>query len=105
MPKMQSSFSVGVTHYQKNTMLNMCDAILLGKHLKEQDGPLNIHISPEYYGGDIINKEKAAQMLRSAHVINIVGENSVNLAIHLGLGSRGGARIISGVPFLLVFQM
>ena len=50
-------FSVRISDYQKNTMVNMCDAELIGKDVV--DGELKIHISESYYGKQIVDKDEA----------------------------------------------
>jgi len=50
-------FSVRISDYQKNTMLNMCDAELIGKEVV--DGELKININESYYGTQIIDKDEA----------------------------------------------
>ena len=46
-------FSVRISDYQKNTMVNMCDAELIGKDVV--DGELKINISESYYGKQIVD--------------------------------------------------
>ena len=48
-------FSVKVTEYQKNLMLNICDANLLGKSISQNE--LTVTISKSYYGDQIIEKD------------------------------------------------
>ena len=96
-------FSVKVTEYQKNTMLNICDYELLGKDVIQDE--LTMNISRNYYGGKIVNKNEAENLLKTSSIINMVGKDTVSLSIELGIGSKNGVKIISGVPFLIVFQM
>ena len=96
-------FSVKVSNYQGNTMLNICDAELLGQTLT-QDG-LDMKIAESYYGERIVDETEAAGLLKNATIINMVGENTVSLSTELGIGSEKGARIIAGVPFLIVFKV
>ncbi len=84
-------------------MLNICDVDLLGRELAEDK--LVIHIRPNYYGDRLVDSQEAAALLRAASIINMAGENIVSLSSSLGVGTRSGARVISGVPFLVVFQM
>lgn len=98
-------FSARISEYQGNVMLNMCDAELLGRRIGQEGDDHTMHISEEYYGGEIISREKASRLLRDSSIINMVGEKAVSLATELGVGSRDGARIISDVPFLLIFKM
>jgi len=96
-------FSVRVSDYQKNTMLNICDSELLGKKITQDE--LNMHISENYYGGKLVEKEEAKSLLKNSSIINMVGKESVSLSIELGIGSENGVKTISGVPFLIIFKV
>ena len=96
-------FSVRVSNYQKNTMLNICDAELLGKKIIQDE--LNMHISESYYGEKLVEKEEAKSLLKNSSIINMVGKKVVSLSIELGIGSENGIKTISDIPFLLVFKI
>lgn len=96
-------FSVRITDYQKNLMLNICDLDLLGRTLVEDQ--LNMNISKSYYGEKIIEQEEAKHLLKNASIINMVGKNTISLSIELGVGSENGVKKVAGVPFLIVFKM
>ena len=95
-------FSVRISDYQKNTMVNMCDAELLGKDVV--DGELKIRISESYYGKQLVDKDEAISFLKSASIMNLVGKETISLAIDLGIGSESGVKIISNIPFLIIFN-
>ncbi len=96
-------FSVKVSNYQKNTMLNICDAELLGKKLIQDK--LNMNISESYYGEKLVDKEEAKSLLQNSSIINMVGKETVSLSIELGIGSESGIKTISDIPFLIVFKI
>ena len=96
-------FSARITDYQKNAMLNICDAELLGKNITE--GELKMHISESYYGEKFIDREEAKTLLQNSSIINMVGKETVSLSLELGIGSENGVKIISDIPFLIVFKM
>jgi len=96
-------FSVRVSGFQKNTMLNICDSELLGKKII-QNG-LNMNISKSYYGEKLVEKEEAKSLLKNSSIINMVGKKAVSLSIELGIGSENGIKTISGIPFLIVFKI
>ena len=96
-------FSVRISDYQKNMMLNICDAELLGKNIIQDE--LNMHISESYYGEKLVEKEEAKQLLKSSSIINMVGKETISLSLELGIGSENGVKTISDVPFLIVFKM
>ncbi len=96
-------FSVRISDYQKNMMLNICDAELLGKNIIQDE--LNMHISKNYYGEKLVEKEEAKQLLKSSSIINMVGKKTISLSLELGIGSENGVKTISDIPFLIVFKM
>ncbi len=96
-------FSVRVTDYQKNIMLNICDADLLGKNIVQDE--LNMNISKSYYGEKLVETEEAATLLKKSAIINMVGKETVSLSVKLGIGSETGIKTISNIPFLIVFKM
>ena len=96
-------FAIRQTDYQKNPMLNICDAELLGKTIVE--GELNMHISESYYGERFVEKDEAESLLKNSAIINMVGDETISLSLDLGVGSKDGVKKISGVPFLIVFKM
>ena len=96
-------FSVKVTDYQKNLMLNICDLDLLGKNIIQEE--LNMNISKSYYGEKIIEYDEAENLLKRASIINMVGKETISLSLKLGVGSENGVKKIGGIPFLIVFKM
>ncbi|MCH8915533.1 MAG: DUF424 domain-containing protein [Thaumarchaeota archaeon] len=96
-------FSLKVSSYQKNITLNICDSKLLGKNIIQDK--LNMNISKSYYGEKLVEKVEAKLLLKNSSIINIVGKEIVSLAIQLGIGSKNGIKIISGIPFLIVFKI
>ena len=95
-------YSVRVSDFQKNIMVNMSDAELIGKDVI--DGELKIHISENYYGKQIVEKDEAISILKSASIMNLVGKETISLAIEVGIGSKDGVKIISDIPFLIIFN-
>ena len=96
-------FSVRTTNYQKQPTLNICDAELLGKKIIE--GDLTIHISENYYGERFVEKDEAESLLNNSSIINMAGKETVSLALKLGIGSKNGVKIVSDVPFLIIFGL
>ena len=96
-------FSVKTANYQNQSMLNICDAELLGKKIIE--GDLTMHISENYYGERFVEKDEAESLLNDSSIINLAGKETVSLALKLGIGSENAVKIISDVPFLIIFNM
>jgi hypothetical protein len=96
-------FSTKVTEYEKNLMLNICDASLLGKELSQDN--LRMNITKSYYGDKIVERKEAERLIQISSIINMVGKDTVSLSLELGIGSENGIKKISGIPFLIVFKM
>lgn len=96
-------FSIRLTGYQENTMLNICDVDLVGKKISENN--LQVDISKNYYGKEIVEKNEAENLLKNSSVINMVGKEIISLSMNLGIGSEKGIKKISGVPFLIVYKI
>ena len=95
-------FSVRTNNYQKQSMLNICDADLLGKKIIQND--LTVHISKNYYGDRFVEKDEAESLLKNSSIINMAGKETVSLALTLGIASENAVKMISDVPFLIIFQ-
>jgi hypothetical protein len=96
-------FSVKILDNQKDRVLNICDADLLGKKIIEDN--LNMNISKSYYGEKIVEHKEAQSLLKNSKIINMVGKNTISLSLELGVGSENGVKKIGGVPFLIVYKM
>ena len=96
-------FAIRATNYQNQSMLNICDAELLGKKIIE--GELTMHISENYYGERFVEKDEAESLLKNSSIINMAGKETVSLALNLGIGSENAVKIVSDVPFLIIFNM
>ena len=96
-------FSVRLTGYQENTMLNICDVDLVGKKISENN--LQVDISKNYYGKEIVEKNEAENLLKNSSIINMIGKEIISLSMNLGIGSEKGIKKISGVPFLIVYKI
>ena len=96
------SFAVRTITYQQNLMLNICDTTLLGKTITKSDFSLNIRKS--YFAERFVNKTEAEDLLKKYSIINMVGKETISLAVNLGIGSPKGVKEVDGVPFGLVFN-
>ncbi|HEX5457609.1 MAG TPA: DUF424 domain-containing protein [Candidatus Nitrosotalea sp.] len=83
-------------------MLNICDAELVGKTVRQSD--LEITITKSYYGDRIVDEKEAESLLRTSSIINMVGKKTIDLSIKMGIGSAKGVKEIEGIPFLIVFK-
>lgn len=83
-------------------MVDICDLDLIGTKL-EQDG-LVINLTKEYFQQEVIEQSRAQELLRKCEIANLVGNKIVQQAIDMKLAKEVSIRMISGVPFLMIFK-
>jgi hypothetical protein len=96
-------FFARLVNHNDTSMLNICDAELLGRTLSK--GNLTLKITDNYYAEKTVEKEEAKNLLRSSNSINMVGKEIISLCVNMGIGSQEGVKEIDGIPFLIVFKM
>ena len=96
------NFAVKQVNQQRNRMLNICDAELVGRTLRQSD--LEVRITKSYYGDRVVDEKEAESLLRNSSIINMAGRKTVDLSIKMGIGSAKGVKEIEGIPFLIVFK-
>jgi hypothetical protein len=83
-------------------MVAICDLDLIGRKI-EQDG-LVIDVTESYFKQEIIENEKAGDLLKRCAIANLVGEKIVAQALAMKMAKEASVKRISGVPFLMIFK-
>ena len=83
-------------------MLNICDAELVGRILKQSD--LEVKITKSCYGDRVVDEKEAESLLRNSSIINMAGRKTIDLSIKIGVGTAKGVKEIEGIPFLIIFK-
>lgn len=82
----------------------ICDSKLIGK--KFEEGKFQLDIKESFFKGEEVNEEKVLKimedMAKEDSTFNIVGEESINLALKAGIIKEEGIKKIQGIPFVLV---
>ena len=94
--------SVRSLSWKDTTLINICDVDLIGKTLNE--GRLKMHISREYFGGQIVDSSEALQMMKNSSIVNLAGRRAVEIALANKLAAKQAVRLIEGVPFLMIYK-
>jgi len=82
----------------------ICDKELLGKIFENEK--FQINVKENFYKGKEADEEEVVRiirdMIREDATFNIVGKNSITLALKEGIISQEGVKEIQGVPVALV---
>ena len=99
---MDAQFSVHSIAWKNASMVNLCDAELIGRTLVE--GKLKMHISKEFFGGDLVEEEEVVKIIKGSAMLSLAGVRTVGVALAHKLGSPQAVREIEGVPFLMIYK-
>jgi uncharacterized protein len=95
-------FAVKTAEYTGTLLVNICDEELVGRTV--EDGKLKVHLSKEFYSGEVVDKGEALRLIRTCSIVNLAGERSVSLAVDNEIGSPEAVREIQEVPFLMIYK-
>jgi uncharacterized protein len=95
-------FSVRSISWKNASVVNVCDTELIGRTLVE--GKLKMHISKDFFGGDLVAEEEAVKLIRESAMVSLAGKRSVTIALANKMGSPQAVREIEGVPFLMIYK-
>jgi hypothetical protein len=95
-------FSVRTAEFKGTILVNMCDEELVGRTLTE--GALRVHLSKEFYSGEVVDKGEALRLIHTCSIINLAGARSVSLAVENKVGAPEAIRQIEEVPFLMIYK-
>jgi hypothetical protein len=83
-------------------MVNICDEELLGLTVKGDK--LEMYISKEYFGGDLINLDEALKLIRKSQIINLAGTRIVKYTLEANLASKLAVKRVGSTSFLMIFK-
>ncbi|MEM3436967.1 MAG: DUF424 family protein [Nitrososphaerales archaeon] len=100
--KNEKCYVARIIDWQGMKLVNICDKELIGKTIK--DKKVEIHISPNYFEGELVNIEEALFLIKSCSIANLVGEKIVIETIKAELASKHAVKRIGSTPFLMIFK-
>ena len=85
-------------HRGSSCILAICDEGLIGKTFEEEG--LFLEISEDFYKGEKKTKEEVFEMLKDGNIknFNIVGKESISVALKAGIIEKENILRIGGVP-------
>jgi len=95
-------FSVRTAEYKGTILVNICDEELVGRTVAE--GELKVHLSREFYSGEVVGTGEALRLIRTCSIVNLAGSRSVALAVDNNVGAPEAIREIEEVPFLMIYK-
>jgi uncharacterized protein len=94
-------FCMRKMNYQGSLMVNICDEDLLGTNIISDS--LNINITSDFFN-DIVSENEINRLLTRCSIANLIGRRVVDKTICLGLAKKDSIKIVSDIPFLMIFK-
>ena len=98
----EKGFSVRTAEFKGTILVNICDEELVGSTVTE--GKLKVHLSKDFYSGEVVNRGEALRLIRTCSIVNLAGSRSVSLAVDNKVGAPEAVREIQDVPFLMIYK-
>ncbi len=87
----------------RDIVVAACDEDILDKTFK--CGELRIHVSSKFYGTETGGEDDLIIALRSCTTANLVGRETIDIAIRSGFIQRDGVILIGEVPHAQLFKI
>lgn len=71
----------------RGLLITVCDPEVLGETFEE--GPISLEVTEDFYGGEEVDTETVVEALTRASIANLVGTETVELAIEEGFVEKG----------------
>jgi len=84
-------------------ILAVCDEDIIGK--KFEQGDLCIEVSEVFYKDKKVDKKELEDLLKYYDNINIVGKDSIKIALELGIIEKESIIQIKGIPHVQIFAI
>jgi hypothetical protein len=89
-------FSYKIFRTESDVLLAISDASILGKIFEEKG--MQLEVPEDFYSGSKCSKAYAVKLIKSATIINAVGDNIISLMIEKKLIEKDKILKIGGVP-------
>ena len=83
----------------------VCDASLIGKIFREKGRVLDLDKYQHFYNGKRASREEVIEHLKKSTSVNLVGDESVAIAIELGLVNKDQVLYIQNIPLVQIYKV
>jgi hypothetical protein len=94
-------FYIRKMSYQGSLMINICDEELIGKNIESDT--VNINITNEFFN-EVVTENEITSLLKRCSIANLIGRRVVDKTLSLGLAKKNSIKIVSDIPFLMIFK-
>ncbi len=81
-------------------VLAACDNSLINKRF--EDSGVVLDLTSSFYKGEKMSETEFAALIKKAHILNLVGKETVGFLISLGVGDKKSVKNVAGIPHLQI---
>lgn len=89
-------------HKGSGEVIAVCDEDLIGKKFSE--GKLCLDVKEDFYKGELVDEDKCKEILKNAANLNIVGKNSIGIALKEKIIDESSIIKIKEVPHAQIYS-
>lgn len=101
--KSEKLFFVKVHSHGADVVVAVCDRELLGKNFTEGDFVLEIR--EEFYGGKLATFDEVYELMRTATIVNVIGEKIVGELVRRKIIEEEALIHICGIPHVQIITV
>ncbi len=83
----------------------VCDEDLLGKVLEEGKTRMDLEMYRDFYAGGKAGEKDVKAALKAFSSANIVGKESVGVAVSMGLAGKDEVMYIKRTPYIQIYRL
>lgn len=84
-------------------LVSVCDEDILGETF--ENGAVSLTVDPEFYDGDAADADAVTEALARCSVANLVGTESVQVAVNAGFVAEGNVLEVDGTRHAQYLQL
>ena len=81
-------------------VLAACDNSLINKRF--EDSGMVLDLTSTFYKGEKMSETEFTALIKKAHILNVVGKETVGFLIGLGVGDEKKVKCVAGIPHLQI---
>ncbi|MBI5228218.1 DUF424 family protein [Candidatus Micrarchaeota archaeon] len=89
----------------RGKIVAVCDEELIGKVLEDKNHFMDLDKHRNFYIGEKVNAEKVKEALKNFGSVNLVGKNSVKVALDMSLVTKEEVIYINRIPHIQIYNI
>ena len=99
----KNSIAIKIYNHGNEVILAACDEGLLGKTFEEGEFQLEVHEA--FYDDLRVDEKDLISQLNNFTIANLVGENTIKVALDVGLVNEDSIIRIQGIPHVQIYKL